>query len=295
MAADSAEARTLARAWSIFGKGVTFLWALKDKAAKDKIADTAAALSYFSMLALFPFLIGIVSLAGLLVDPSVVETLLVDLEAFAPPDVTRLVGNQLRGLVQSDNRSILTFSVLGAYWAASGGTSALARALNRVCEVKETRPLWKTKGIALITTMVGAALLLVAAVVAVATPAVARAVGGPLGTLITLGRLPVAGAMAVVVWEVLYYFLPNAKRPFRWLSPGSVTAVVLWLLASWGFSAYVVNFGKYEVTYGALGAFIVLLLWIFISSLVVLLGMEINYLLHPHVDRSGPADHRPRG
>lgn len=284
----------MARVPSFVGKGVTFLWALKDKASKDQIADTAAALSYFSILALFPFLIGVVSLASLLVDPEVVETLLTDLQAFAPPDVTRLVGNQLHGLISSQNGSILTFSALGAYWAASGGTSALARALNRVCEVVETRPWWKTKGIALISTFVGSIFLLVAAVVAVATPAIAKALGEPLGTLVTWMRLPVAGAMAILAWELLYYFLPNAKRPFRWLSPGSVTAVILWLAASWGFSTYVVNFGKYEVTYGALGAFIVLLAWIWISALAVLLGMEINYLLHPHAHRGGPEDHRPR-
>lgn len=266
----------------------------------DSTMDSAAALAFFAILAFFPFLIGMVSLASLLMNPKTVETLLTDLSEIAPPDVTRLVGAQLRGLIRSGSSGILTLSTFGAYWAASGGMSALMRALNRVNEVRETRPIWKSKGISLGTTLVAVAFLLTAAIVAVATPAVARAVGGPLGTLIAWMRLPIAGFLAIFAWEALYHILPNVQRPWRPASVGSVVAVIFWLAASWGFSIYVVNFGRYDITYGALGAFVVLILWLLISALVVVVGAQINFLLEKRVaerraGRGDPAVHPPGG
>lgn len=276
---------------------------IKDFFAKfsaDSTMDSAAALAFFAILALFPFLIGMVSLASILMNPKTVEALLTDLSEIAPPEVTSLVGAQLRELVRAGSSSILTISTFGAYWAASGGMSALMRALNRVNEVRETRPFWKSKGISLLTTLVSVGFLLTAAIVAVATPAVARAVGGPLGTLIAWMRLPIAGFLAVFAWEALYHILPNVKRPWRPVSWGSFVAVLFWLLASWGFSAYVANFGQYDVTYGALGAFVVLILWLLISSLVVIVGAQLNFLLERRAaarraDRGDPAGHPPIG
>lgn len=262
--------------------------------------DAAAALAFFANLALFPFLIGMVSLASILMNPRTVELLLSDLSEIAPPEVTRIVGVQLRNLIRAGSSGILTISTFGAYWAASGGMSALMRALNRVNEVEETRPFWKSKGISLITTLGAVGFLLTAAIVAVATPAVARAVGGPLGTLIAWMRLPIAGFLAIFAWETLYHILPNVRRPWRPASVGSVVAVIFWLLASWGFSAYVVNFGRYDVTYGALGAFVVLTLWLLISSMVVVVGAQINFLLEKRAaekraGRGDPAAHPPAG
>lgn len=256
-----------------------FVKAFVAKFSADATVDAAASLAFFAILALFPFLIGLVSLASILMNPRTVETLVQDLSEIAPPEVTRLVGAQLRGLVRAGGSGILTISTFGAYWAASGGMSALMRALNRVNEVRETRPFWKSKGISLLTTLVAVGFLLTAAIVAVATPAVARAVGGPLGTLISWMRLPIAGFLAVFAWEALYHILPDVQRPWRPASPGSVVAVLFWLLASWGFSAYVVNFGRYDITYGALGAFVVLILWLLISALVVIMGAQLNFLL----------------
>jgi len=272
---------------------VRFFRDLARKFVADRTLDRAAALAFYAILALFPFLIGMVSLASILMNPRTVETLIDDLAGVAPPDVTRLVGSQLRSLVEAGSSSILTLSTFGAYWAASGGMSALMRALNRIEGVEETRPFWKSKGISLLTTLVAVGFLLTAAVAAVATPAVARAVGGPLGTFIRLMRIPFAGGLAVFSWEVLYHLLPNRQRPFRLASPGSIVAVVLWLLASWGFSLYVENFGRYDVTYGALGTFIVLLLWLLISSLVVLVGAQINVLLERRRADRGDRGGRP--
>ncbi|HLV60423.1 MAG TPA: YihY/virulence factor BrkB family protein [Fredinandcohnia sp.] len=285
---------------NLWGEVRWFARAFARKFSADSTMDSAASLAFFAILAFFPFLIGMVSLASLLMNPRTVEVLLADLAEIAPPDVTRLVGEQLRGLVRAGSSGILTLSSFGAYWAASGGMSALMRALNRVNEVRETRPLWKSKGISLLTTLVAVFFLLTAAIIAVATPAVARVVGGPLGTVIAWMRLPIAGFLAVFAWETLYHVLPNVRRPWRPVSVGSIVAVIFWLLASWGFSAYVSNFGRYDVTYGALGAFVVLILWLLISALVVIVGAQINFLLERRAaerrgDRAGREDRPPAG
>src|SRR5690606_7208788 len=148
---------------NLWGEVRWFARAFARKFSADSTMDSAASLAFFAILAFFPFLIGMVSLASLLMNPRTVEVLLADLAEIAPPDVTRLVGEQLRGLVRAGSSGILTLSSFGAYWAASGGMSALMRALNRVNEVRETRPLWKSKGISLLTTLVAVFFLLTAA------------------------------------------------------------------------------------------------------------------------------------
>src|SRR5206468_12038746 len=135
-------------------------------------------------------------------------------------------------------------------------------------------------------TLVAGGLALVAAMLAVAVPAVAHAIGGPIGAAIDWLRLPVAGLLMMVLWAALYHFLPNVHPKFQVVTPGSVIGVAVWLLASWGFSLYVRNFGKYDATYGTLGAVIVLLTWMYLSSQVVLVGAEINKLLTPAEDKA---------
>src|SRR5690606_12844882 len=124
-----------------------------------------------------------------------------------------------------------------------------------------------------------AAFTLVAALAAVAAPAIADAIGGPAATAITWRRLPVAGLLMMFVWAVLYWALPDVQQRFRFLTPGAVVGVLIWLVASWGFSLYARNFGSYDATYGALGGVIVMLLWMYISATALLLGAEINAIL----------------
>jgi membrane protein len=125
-------------------------------------------------------------------------------------------------------------------------------------------------------------LALSAALIAIVTPAIAGFVGGPLGTAIDWLRLPVAGLAMMLLWALLYYVLPDVQQKFKFITPGSVGGVILWVAASAGFSAYVSNFGKYDATYGSLGGIIVLLLWMWISSLVMLLGAEANAIIEHH-------------
>ncbi len=264
------------------GKGMSwkeFLVGMKDEISKDNVTDWAGAVTYYGFLALFPFLLFLVALASVIITPQQAEQLVNELSQVAPAEVTRIVGDRIRQLGAQQNVGLLTFGALGAIWAASGAVMGVMRALNVAYDVKEGRPFWKTRGIAILMTIFAGALGLVAALAAIAAPAIANAVGGPIGAAITWLRLPIAGLVMMFLWAVAYYVLPDVKQRFRFITPGSVMGVLLWVLASWGFSVYVRNFGSYDKTYGSIAGIIVLLFWMWISALVLLVGAEANALI----------------
>jgi membrane protein len=278
------------------GKGmgwVQFFKDLKNEYTRDKVSDVAGALTFFGVLALFPFLLFLVALAGVLIDPKQAEALVTELSRVAPKDVTSILGDRLHSLAASNNVGLLTVGGLGAIWAASGGIVSLMKALNTVYGVEESRPFWKVRGIALLATLISALISIIAALAAVVTPAIARSLGEPLGTIVNWLRLPVAGILMMLVWALLYWGLPNVEQKFKFITPGSVVGVVIWVAASWGFSMYVANFGKYDVNYGAIGGVIVLLLWMYITAQVILMGAEINAILeHRSPDGKPPGGKR---
>ncbi|PTL76179.1 YihY/virulence factor BrkB family protein [Vitiosangium sp. GDMCC 1.1324] len=273
------------------GKGMSwkeFFKELKNEYQNDKISTVAAAVTFSSVLALFPFLLFLVALASLIIDPAQAQVLIQELGKVAPEAVTQILGQRLKDLAASNNVGLLTIGAVGAVWAASGGVVALMDAFDTVYDVKESRPLWKVRGIAILVTLAGAVLSILASLAMVVTPAFAKWLGEPFGTLVMWLRLPVAGLIMMFVLALVYYFLPDVEQKFRFITPGSVVGVLFWLIASWGFSVYVRNFGKYDVNYGALGGVIVMLLWMYISSQVILLGAEINALLE-HKSPEGKA------
>jgi membrane protein len=257
----------------------SFLKGLKAEISKDQIPDVAATVTYYGVLALFPFLLFLVALVSVVITPSDAEKLVQELGQVAPGAVTQIVGERIRQLGEDENTTLLGFGAAGAIWAASGGLMALMRALNTTYDVAEGRPFWKVRGIALLMTVVFGALALAAALAAVATPPLAEAIGGPIGTAILWLRLPIAGLVMMFLWALVYWVLPDVEQKFRFITPGSVAGVLLWVLASWAFSKYVANFGSYDKTYGALGGVIVLLLWMWLSALVLLVGAEANALI----------------
>jgi membrane protein len=264
------------------GKGMgwkEFFKALKNEYTRDKVSDVAGALTFFGVLAIFPFLLFLVSLASVIIDPAQAQVLIQELAKVAPREAVTIIGGRLQALAASNSVGLLTVGGLGAVWAASGGIVALMTALNTVYGVEEKRPFWKVRGIALLSTLVAAGLSILAAVLAVVTPALADKLGGPFPTLVTWLRLPAAGLVMMFLWALLYYALPDVKQRFKFITPGSVVGVVVWVIASWGFSEYVANFGSYDVNYGAIGGVIVMLLWMWISAQVILLGAEINSII----------------
>ncbi|WP_437504793.1 YihY/virulence factor BrkB family protein [Sorangium sp. So ce1099] len=269
-----------------------FLNDIKQEWVKDKVDTVAAALAFFGVLAIFPFLLFAVALAGLVIEPAQSAQLIRELYQVAPPAVANILGERLRALTEGQSPGLLTLGALGAVWAASGGVIALMDALNSAYGVEDSRSFLKRRGISLLVTLGGAILLAIASALTVAAPAVAEHLG-PFGTLLLWLRVPVSALIVMAVLATLYYVLPDVEQKFKFITPGSVVAVVIWILASLGFSFYVSRFGSYEVSYGALGGVIVLLLWSWISSMAVLLGAEINAIIEhrsPDGKRTGAKD-----
>lgn len=249
----------------------------------DNVSDLAAALTYYAILSLFPALLVLVSLLGL-AGPDATRTLTENASALLPPDVAGLVNTAIENLQGSQGVAGLVgiVSLAVALWSASGYIAAFMRASNVVYDVPEGRPIWKTLPI-----RVGVTLLLV---VLITVTVLAVAVSG--GVAERVGRLVGLGPTTVTVWSIakwpvllllmafmialLYWASPNAKRGFRWVSPGSLLAVLIWLVASLAFAFYVANFASYSKTYGSMATVVIFLVWLWISNIAILLGEEFN-------------------
>jgi membrane protein len=256
-----------------------FLGSLRREWKRNKLSDAAAALTFYGVLSFFPFLLFIVSLAGLVIPPAQVQALLGELGREVPQAFSRIPSAQLAELTSGPSKGMLTFSAVASVWSAAAGVVNLMKALNTAYGVTEGRPRWKVYGIALGMMLAGAVLALLAGLVAVAAPALASRLGQPWAALAGWLRLPLAALLMMILWGVLYAILPDARQKFRSILPGSVVAVLVWLAASLGFSSYVSRFSTFGITYGALGGIVVLLLWMWISSLALMLGAEINAVL----------------
>jgi membrane protein len=249
---------------------------------EDNVSLLAAGVAFFGFLALFPALIALVTLVGLIADPEQITQQVQSFTVGLPQASRQLISDQLHALAQSSGGALtigLVVSLVAALWSASSGTSSLVEAVNIAYEEKETRGFVKLRGIALLLT-VGTVVFLVLTLALIAVvPVVLQAVPlGPLGTVLAqVLRWALLVALIIVGLAVLYRIAPDRNPPkFRWVSVGSVVAALLWLLGSAGFSLYVNLFGNYNKTYGALAGVIVLLLWLFLTSYIVLLGAEIN-------------------
>lgn len=249
---------------------------LRQEWIRNKLGSAAAALTFYGILALFPFLLLIVTLASLVIQPEQVQALLGALGRELPPVLSRLPSAQLAQLTSGPSRGLLTFSALTALWSATAGVVSLMSALNTAYGVTEGRPRWRIYGTALGMVLAGAVLALLAGFIAVAAPALASWLGAPWTSLVGWLRLPVATLLMMILWATIYSVLPDTRRKFKFMTPGSITGVLVWLAASLGFSFYVSHFSTFGIAYGALGGIIVLLLWMWISSLALMLGAEIN-------------------
>lgn len=255
------------------------LGTLREEWKRNKLSDAAAALTFYGVLSFFPFLLFLVALASLVIQPAQVQALVGELGREVPPSFSQLPAAQLAELTSGPGRGVLTFSALTAVWSATVGVVNLMKALNTAYGVTEGRPRWKVYGIALGMMLAGAVLALLAGLVAVAAPALAAWLGHPWAMLAGWLRLPLAALLMMLLWGTLYSVLPDTRRKFKFIIPGSVVGVLVWLAASLGFSSYVSHFSTFGITYGALGGIVVLLLWMWISSLALMLGAELNAVI----------------
>jgi len=266
----------------------------------DDLQDRAAALTYFGIQSIFPGLLVLVSLLGLL-GKSVTQPLINNLGKAAPASVRTIITDNVTHLQQSHTASGIVgiVAIALALWSASNYVAAFMRASNAIYDVPEGRPIWKTAPIRVGVTVVTMILLVAAAVIVVVTGGLAQKVGNVLGlgstavTVWDIAKWPVLLIIIGLILAILFWASPNAKHGFQWVSPGGFIAVVLWLIASAGFSFYVNNFGSYNKTYGALAGVIVLNLWLYISCLAILFGAELNAELEAQTERdstTGPAE-----
>jgi membrane protein len=269
----------------------------------DNLTDLAAALTYYGVLAIFPALIALVSVLGL-IGRSATQPLIENLGTVAPGPAKTIFTSAIQNLQKGQGTAgaIFVLGLAGAVWSASGYVSAFMRASNTIYDVEEGRPFYKTVPIRIAVTLVMITLLAVSAVAVVLTGGLARQVGnliGVGGTAVTvwdIAKWPVLLLVVSFMFSLLYWASPNAKQPgFRWISPGGALAVAIWLLVSGLFALYVANFSSYNKTYGALAAVIVFLVWLWISNIALLLGAEFNAELDRGRRLQGgePAEHEP--
>jgi membrane protein len=254
--------------------------------SEDNLTDWAAALTYYGLLSLFPALIALVSVVGVIGDPQSTTRTITDIVTrIGPESAAQTFSGPIESITSNQSRAgiALVVGLLIALWSASGYVGAFMRASNVIYETPEGRPIWKLRPLQMLVTLALVILMALVALGLVLTGPIVDAVAEPIGlsstatTIWDIAKWPVLAALFVTMISILYYASPNVKlRGFKWVTPGSVVALVVWVLASAGFAFYVSNFGSYDKTYGALAGMVVLLIWLWITNLAILFGHELN-------------------
>jgi len=254
--------------------------------SEDNMSDWAAALTYYGLLSLFPALIALVSIVGLVGDPATTTTTITDMVTkLGPSSAADTFAGPIKSITAHRGTAGILFIVglATALWSASGYVGAFMRASNIIYETPEGRPFWKLRPLQIVVTLIMLVLLALVALALVLTGPIVTAVAEPLGisgtavTVWDIAKWPVLLAVVATMFAVLYYSAPNVKLAgFKWVTPGALLAIVLWLVASAAFAFYVAHFGSYDKTYGTLGGLVCLLVWLWITNVALLLGMELN-------------------
>ena len=252
----------------------------------DNVGDWAAALTYYAVLSLFPGLLVLVATLGVFGNGDETTKALLDIvDQLGPESAVDTFRDPIEDVTESSSGAglVLVVGLLGAVWSASGYLGAFARASNAVYEVEEGRPFWKLRPQQVAMTILMVLLLTLVSIGLVISGPVAEAVGNVIGlgstavSIWQIAKWPLMVLIVAFMFAVLYWWAPNVKQPrFRWITPGSLFAVVIWILASALFALYVANFGSYSATYGSLAGVIVFLLWLWITNNAILLGQEMN-------------------
>jgi membrane protein len=252
--------------------------------SQDNVSDWAAALTYYGVLSIFPGILVLVSLLGML-SSNGQRTVQDAVHQLAPNAQLQNLVNTVLGQVKDPGTAGIAaiIGIVAAFWSASGYTAAFMRASNAIYDVPEGRPIWKTLPIRVGVTAVVGVMLVASAAIVIFTGDLAKIVGDKIGlgsaAVLTwdIAKWPVLLILVSLMFAILYWASPNAKTGgFRWVSPGGIFAVVLWLLASAAFAIYLANFANYNKTYGALGGVIAFLVWMWITNIAILLGAELD-------------------
>ena len=253
---------------------------------EDNVTDWAAALTYYGVLSLFPALIALVSIVGLVFEPREITRVITEtITAIGPSDAVKTFQGPIEGITSGGGKTgvMLIVGVLLALWSASGYVGAFMRASNVMYEVDEGREFYKLRPLQMLVTLAMIMLLAIGALAVIVSGPLAESLGSAIGlgdtaiTVFSIVKWPVLALMVMFMISVLYYAAPNAKIPsFKFITVGGVTAVVIWVVASAGFAFYVSNFASYDKTYGSLAGVVLFLVWLWISNVAILLGNQLN-------------------
>lgn len=248
----------------------------------DDCLGRAAQLAYYFLFALFPFLLFLTTLLGYLPVPNLIDNIMLLAARALPREALGLIQDNVHALVTQPKGGLLSFGIIAAIWTSSSAILAITAGLNRAYDVEESRPWWKVRLVAMALVLGSSLFVIAATVLLIFGPQLgtwlASSIGlGEVFTIVwNIARWIVIAFCLIVALASLYYFAPDVQQQWRWITPGSVCAVVGWILASLGFSYYVNNFGSYNTTYGSIGAVIVLLTWLYVTGFFILMGGEIN-------------------
>jgi membrane protein len=252
------------------------------EAMADDIFGMSAQLSYYFFFALFPALLLLIAIASYFPMQTLVGQVFKSMSGFAPPEALSIITEQIQKITDAKPGGLLTFGVAAAIWSSSSAMSAIINTLNRAYDIEEGRPWWSVQLTAILLTLAVAVFILVSFALVIVGPTLAEklAVSLHLGTAFEwtwkILQWPIVFGLASIGIALVYYYAPDAEQDWVWLTPGSIFATTLWLIASLTFKYYVVNISSYAATYGAIGGVMVLMLWLYISGAVILLGAEMN-------------------
>lgn len=254
----------------------------KEAFYEDNCLGMAAQLAYYFFFALFPALLFLLAVASYFPVASLVDDMFRNLGGFVPPEALTIMTDQMKKISEGKQGGLLTIGMLVALWSSSAAMTAIIDTLNAAYDITEGRPWWKVRLIAMALTVGVALFILFAFALILAGPKVAEIIaartslGGVFVWTWWIVQWPVAFALASAGMAIIYYYAPDAEQDWVWLTPGSIVATATWLLASIGFKYYVASMGNYTESYGAIGGVMVLMLWFYISGLVILVGAEMN-------------------
>ena len=252
------------------------------EAQADDFLGLSAQLAYYFFLALFPTLLFLIALASFIPADDLVGRVVAMLQGVAPPEVIAIIRDQLAKIAEGRQTGLLSFGVAAALWSSSAAMAAIIGALNHAYDVEDARPWWRQRLTAILLTVGVALFLLLAITLVVAGPQLAEFVTARLGMSAAVEwawkilQWPLVFILVATAIGLVYYFAPDVDQDFIWITPGSLLATLLWLVGSLAFRVYVVNFGSYNETYGAIGGVMVLMLWLYLSGMAIVLGAELN-------------------
>ena len=253
-----------------------------DETLADDVFNLAAQQAYYFFVALFPALLALISIASFFPIENLTGEIGTMLQRVAPEDVTRIITEQIQKIGETSAGGILTLAFLFTLWSSSSAVVAVCSTLNAAYDITEGRPWWKVRLTAIGLTVGLALFILISMTLVIAGPTLAEKIAEAmrLGPVFTWSwkilQWPIVFLMVVTAVALVYYFAPDAEQDWIWITPGSVLATTLWVLASLGFRFYITNFASYNETYGAIGGVMVLLLWFYVSGIALLIGAELN-------------------